>query len=143
MASLNEEIESFSFLFLQENVVLHKAVKLIFIDIEDSSLTSLDSTHLTHLFSNSRLPVFTENVVTLSSVKSLPLVVGHLDCELVLLTSDQTTGSKSSFVVARNVSKSHTESFVRVRLLNQLSSSISKERKNSVVNLFQVFKDIS
>jgi len=59
------------------------------------------------------------------------------------LTSDQTTGSKSSFVVARNVSKSHTESFVRVRLLNQLSSSISKERKNSVVNLFQVLKDFS
>jgi hypothetical protein len=124
--------------------VFHEAIELILIDIEDSSLTALNSTHLADLLSNSRLPVLTENAVTLSGVKSLTLTVSHLDSELVLLSSDQTTSSKGLLIVTRNIGQGHTESFVRIlRLLNELGSSVSEERKDSSVNLFKVLQNVS
>lgn len=124
--------------------VFHEAIELILIDIEDSSLTALNSTHLADLLSNSRLPVLTENAVTLSGVKSLTLTVSHLDSELVLLSSDQTTSSKGLLIVTRNIGQGHAESFVRIlRLLNELGSSVSEERKDSSVNLFKVLQNVS
>ena len=124
--------------------VFHEAIELILIDIEDSSLTALNSTHLADLLSNSRLPVLTENTVTLSGVKSLTLTVSHLDSELVLLSSDQTTSSKGLLIVTRNIGQGHAESFVRIlRLLNELGSSVSEERKDSSVNLFKVLQNVS
>jgi hypothetical protein len=124
--------------------VFHEAIELILIDIEDSSHTALNSTHLTDLLCNSRLPVLAEDAVTLSSVKGLTLAVGHLDGELVLLSSDQTTGSKGLLVVTRNVGKGHAESFVGIlRLLNKLGSGISEERKDSSVNLLKVLQNVS
>jgi hypothetical protein len=124
--------------------VFHEAIELILIDIEDSSLTALNSTHLADLLSNSRLPVLTENAVTLSGVKSLTLTVSHLDSELVLLSSDQTTSSKGLLIVTRNIGQGHAESFVRIlRLLNELGSSVSEERKDSSVDLFKVLQNVS
>jgi len=124
--------------------VFHEAIELVLIDIKDSSLTALNSTHLADLLSNSRLPVLAEDAVTLSSVKGLTLTVSHLDGELILLSSDQTTGSKGLLVVTRNVGKGHAESFVGIlRLLNKLSSSISEERKDSSINLLKVLQNVS
>jgi hypothetical protein len=128
--------------------VFHEAIELILIDIEDSSHTALNSTHLTDLLCNSRLPVLAEDAVTLSSVKGLTLTVCHLDGKLVLLSSDQTTGSKGLLVVTRNVGKGHaeifSESFVGIlRLLNKLGSGISEERKDSSVNLLKVLQNVS
>lgn len=124
--------------------VFHEAIELVLIDIKDSSLTTLNSTHLADLLSNSRLPVLAEDAVTLSSVKGLTLTVGHLDGELILLSGDQTTGSKGLLVVTRNVGKGHAESFVGIlRLLNKLSSSISEERKDSSINLLKVLQNVS
>jgi len=51
-------------------------------------LTTLDSTHLAYLLSNSRFPVFTEDAVALSRVEGRALKTGHLDSELILLARD-------------------------------------------------------
>lgn len=142
-ASLNDEIDSLSVTLLQEVEVLHEAVEFVFVDIKDSSHASLNSTHLADLLSHSRFPVFAQNTVARGSVQGLALGVSHLDGQLVLLSSDQTTSSKSLLVVPRNVGEGHAEGFVGVSLLlDQLGRGLSEERKDGVVDLFEVLKNL-
>jgi len=128
---------------LEEVIVVNKAVKLILKDIEDSSLTTMNPTHVPDLISDAGFPVLSENSETSGSRQHLTSNRAHLDSELVLLAGNEGPGSEGGLVVAGDVGEGHAEGTFGVAglLLDEVLGGLFEQGEDVGVHVFEVLKN--
>lgn len=88
------------------------------------------------------MPILSQDLEGLPHVDAVAHSSNH-ESDLVFLPSQQRSRDKSLFVMARDVSESSLESFLRVTIVfvKKLFGSVSKERKNLFANFIKVLDD--
>jgi len=89
LAAFDNKVYSVAIALLEEVVVVNEAIILILENIKDGTLATVDSSHVTDLVSDTRLPILSQDGVAGLNGEHFTTSRDHFHGQLVLLSGDE------------------------------------------------------